>query len=133
MEVKKAYVALKNLGDIFSIIEETLALNPNTQVFIDKKIYGELRWNDRNYKVAHHNYAKSFHYLYDREDYSGGEEWLELSDGNLHGSKRIARGSFIGNTKEYMQLVQFSSSKVEKYVHFLSGFEQLLLILLKTE
>ena len=133
MEVKEVYVAKENLGDIFKIMEETLASNPNTQVFIDKEIYRELNRNGSNYNVSHHNYAKGFHYYHDREDYCGGEEWLELSDGHLYGSKGIARGSFIGNTEEYMQLVEFSSSKIENYTHFLSGFEQLLLILLKTE
>lgn len=74
---------------------------------------------------------KGFHYHHDYENF-GGEEWLALSEGSYL-DKTIARGSFISNCKEYMQLVEFHSSKVKNYTHYLTGFEQLLFIRFEAE
>lgn len=135
MNVKEVYVTREKLADIFGIIESVLSTRPNTQVFVDNKIYEELLKNGLNYHVSPHNYMKTGHYSYNHENSFGGEKWLELTDGPMYrrGSQKIASASFIDNTKEYMQLVEFRSSKVKSYVHYLAGFKQLLLILLKTE
>ena len=131
MKIKQAYVTRENPAEIFSIIEDVLSTGPNTQVFVDDKIYRELRRNGSNYNVYSHNYSKGFHYEHD-EDNFGGEEWLALTKG-CYFDKVIARGSFIRNCNEYMQLVEFNSSKVRNYTHYLTGFKQLLLILFKPE
>lgn len=39
MKIKKAFVTRENPAEIFLIIEDTLSTRPNTQVFIDDKIY----------------------------------------------------------------------------------------------
>ena len=129
MEIKEVFVARENPADIFSIIEEVLSTNPDTQVFIDDNIFEELRRNGSNYHVYSCNIMKGFHYYTD-EDNCGGEEWLALSEGFAF-DKCIATASFISNCKEYMQLVKFHSSKVKDYTHYLTGFKQLLLILFK--
>ena len=130
MEIKQAFVTRENPAEIFSIIEDVLSLTPDTQVFVDKQIYDELRKKGSDYNVFPHNYMKSHHYNVNNDNF-GGEEWLELSEGGFDGE--IARGSFISNCKEYMQLVTFKSSKVEDYTHFVTGFKQLLLIQFKPE
>lgn len=104
---------------------------PNTQVFIDDKIYEELERNGSDYNVYSYNYMKEYHYRHDDDNF-GGEEWLALSEG-CYFDKVIARGSFISNCNEYMQLVGFQSSKVKDYTHYLTGFKQLLLIRFKPE
>ena len=126
MKIKQAFVTRENPAEIFSIIEDVLSKEINTQVFIDNEIYYELRRNGRNYHVYQHNCCKGFHYMHD-EDNFGGEDWLALSTGCAF-DKNIARGSFIGNSTEYMQLVEFHSSKVKDYTHYFAGFKQLLLI-----
>lgn len=131
MKVKKVYVTRKNPAEIFSLIEQELSTKPNTQVFIDYKIYEELQKNGSDYHVYSYNYMKGYHYYHDDDDF-GGEEWLALSEG-CYFDKVIARGSFICNAKGYMQLVNFDSSKVKDYTHYWAGFHQLLLILLKPE
>ena len=126
MKIKQAFVTTKNPVEIFSIIEDTLSTRPNTQIFVEDALYRELRWNGwkyEKYRVSSPNYVKGFHYYHDSEG-DGGERWLAL----FEGSNLLARGSFIGNCKEYMQLVEFHSSKVEEYIHYLNGFKQLLLI-----
>lgn len=131
MKVKQVFVTRKNPAEIFSIIEDVLLTEFNTQVFIDDKIYEELRRNGSDYNVYTNNYMKGFHYHHDYENF-GGEEWLALSEGSYL-DKNIARGSFISNCKEYMQLVEFHSSKVKDYTHYLTGFKQLLLIRFEAE
>ena len=131
MKVKEVYVTRENPAEIFSIIERQLSIRPNTQVFIDYKIYEELKRNDSVYHVWQNNYLKGYHY-YHNDDNFGGEEWLTLYEEG-HFDKKIAIGSFISNSKEYMQLVNFDSSKVKDYTHYLAGFKQLLLILFKPE
>ena len=126
MKIKQAFVTRENPAEIFSIIEDVLSTRPNTQVFVDDKIYEELRRNGSDYNVYSHNYMKGFHYQHDDDNF-GGEEWLALSEG-CYFDKVIARGSFISNCNEYMQLVEFHSSKVKEYTHYLAGFKQLLLI-----
>ena len=131
MKIKKAFVTRENPAEIFLIIEDTLSTRPNTQVFIDEKIYEELRKNGSDYNVYSYNYMKGFHYWHNEYNF-GGEEWLSLSEGCYFDSV-IARGSFISNCKEYMQLVEFHSFKVKNYTHYLAGFKQLLLIRFKPE
>lgn len=131
MKVKKVYVTRENPAKIFSLIEQELSIEPNTQVFIDDKIYEELKRNGSDYHVYSDNYMKGYHYYHSDDDW-GGEEWLSLSERYAF-DKRIARGSFVSNSKEYMQLVNFDSSKVKDYTHYLAGFNQLLLILFKPE
>ena len=132
MEVKTVLVSRDNPAEIFSIIENELVDNPNTQVFIGGEIFKKLRFGS-GYHVRTSNYSKCFHYAHD-EDNFGGEEWLELygekvldSEGYYH-QKTIARGSFISNCNKYMQLVEFHSSKIKRYCHYLTGFKKLLLI-----
>lgn len=103
MKIKKAFVTRENPAEIFSIIEDVLSTRPDTQVFIDDKIYEELIRNGSDYNVYSHNYMKGFHYQHNDDD-SGGEEWLALSEGCYY-DKVIAKGSFISNCNEYMQLV----------------------------
>ena len=131
MKIKQAFVTRENPAEIFSIIEDVLSTRPNTQVFVDDKIYEELSRNGSDYNVYSHNYTKRFHYHVDNDNF-GGEEWLALSEG-CYFDKVIARGSFISNCNEYMQLVEFHSSKVKEYIHYCSGFKQLLLIRFKPE
>ena len=131
MKIKKAFVTRENPAEIFSIIEDVLSRKPNTQVFVDNNIYNELRRNGTDYKVYSENYAKGFHYWHD-EDNFGGEQWLVLSEGYKF-DKTIARASFIGNSNDYKQLVEFNSQKVKEYIHYLAGFKQLLLIQFKDE
>ena len=131
MKIKQTFVTRENPAEIFSIIEDVLSTRPNTQVFVDDKIYEELSRNGSDYNVYSHNYFKRFHYQHDNDNF-GGEEWLALSEG-CYFDKVIARGSFISNCNEYMQLVEFHSSKVKEYIHYCSGFKQLLLIRFKPE
>ena len=128
MEIKEVFVARENPADIFSIIEEELSTNPDTQVFIDNNIFYELRSHGRDYNVSSPNYSKCPHYCEEV-----GEHWLALQKGYIIFDKVIARGSFISNCNEYMQLVEFHSSKIKHYTHYLAGFNQLLLILVKSE
>lgn len=129
MKIKEAFVTLEKPTEIFSIIESTLSTNINTQVFVDTRIYDELMKNGWHSNVYSPNCEKTFHYWHD-SDNCGGENWLSLTTGGSEGSL-IAIGSFISNCKEYMQLVEFSSSKVNSYTHFLVRFKQLLLIKLR--
>ena len=124
--VKEFYILAKDPTRIFSIIEEELSKNINTQVFVDSKIFEELRKNGHKYHVHNPNYMKSWHYMHDKDNF-GGEEWLDLVE-ETDSNKTIARGSFISNCKDYVQLVEFESSKIEDYTHFLAGFDNLLFI-----
>lgn len=133
IEVKEVYVTRKNPTEIFLIIESTLAEEPNTQIFIDNEIYSLLEGrHGRDYNVYPSNFMKGFHYHHDDEDNYGGEEWLALTKGSFF-DKTIARGSFISNCKGYMQLVEFHSSRINEYTHYMTGFKQLLLILFEPE
>ena len=131
MKIKQAFVTRENPAEIFSIIEKELSQKPDTQVFIDNEIYEELCRNGSDYNVYSPNYVKRFHYQHDVDNF-GGEEWLALSEG-CYFDKVIARGSFISNCNKYMQLVEFHSSKVKEYIHYCSGFKQLLLIHFESE
>lgn len=138
MKVKEISVPRSDATRIFTVIEEELSTNPNTQVFVDYRIYKDLRVNHWDYGISLPNIVKGFHYYHD-SDNSGGEDWLVLNGnqsytdgcGCFH-AHEVARGSFIYNCKDYMQLVDFKSAKVDSYTHYLMGFEQLLLIQFET-
>ena len=126
MKVNEVRVERRNPAEIFSIIEYELANEPNTQVFISNEIYHELRENNIKYHIFFPNYLKGYHYFHDRDNF-GGEVWLKLTKGNAS-AEEIARASFISNNTDYMQLVDFKSSKIKDYTHYLRGFEKLLII-----
>ena len=121
MKVKEAFIPRDNPAKIFSIIEDFLSEELNTQVFIDEEIYQELNRNGCNYHVNSPNCSSGFHYGDD------SVRFLELHEGNWM-SKSLALGSFVCNCQKYMQLVSFNASKVKKYTHYCVGFKQLLLI-----
>ena len=129
MEVKQVYVTRENPGKIFSIIEDELLEQINTQIYVKNEIYLAMSKNGYNYHVFSKNYTKGYHYYHtnDENGYFGGEKWLELSEGCAF-DKEIARASFISNNNEYMQIVDFNSSKIPNYKHYLVGFQKLLLI-----
>ena len=51
MKIKQAYVTRENPAEIFLLFFDVLSTGPNTQVFVDDKIYRELRRNGSNYNV----------------------------------------------------------------------------------
>lgn len=142
MNVSEIYLGTKDFAKIFSIIEKTLAEEPNTQIFVDDKIYNELRQNGASYNVFQHQYELSGHYRDDGcnrtelwnslfNGYSRSiEVWLSLHEGHCF-SKEIARACFNSNCKGYKQVVRFNSEQIRDYQHFIAGFKQLLLILAK--
>ena len=130
MEIKKVLVTREKAEEIFSVIEEVLLENAETQVFVKTEIYDELRWKGSEHHVFPHNIEKCYHYYED--DGVGGEEWIVQSKG-CYFDDCIACGSFIANTTDYMQLVEFHSPKIKDYTHYLTGFKQLLMIELKPE
>ena len=127
MKVKQAFVPLNKPSEVFTIIEDTLSTRPNTQIFVDNKIYERIR--GRFYSP---NIVDGYHYYHDLDDgsYYTIVHWYRKEDRKNHQTYNI---SFVSNTDEYMQVVNFSSPKVQKYTHYNAGFKQLLLILVKTE
>lgn len=129
MNVKEAYISIGNEEEIFCIIAETLKGNLNTQVYVATEVFGELDRNGHNHHVFKTNYYKTFHYSHDGDNF-GGETWYQLTAGNAF-SETIARASFISNCQGYGQLVQYVGEGIKEYTHYISGFEQLLLIYYK--
>lgn len=126
MKVKELYVSLENPVEVFTIIENVLNDNRNTQVYVADAIIECLNQKGKEYHIYCPNYLKTHHYNVDNDNF-GGEDWYELTEGYVF-DKTIAKASFIGNCIGYEQLVEFKSKKVKKYTHFSVGFEQLLLI-----
>lgn len=126
MKVNEVCVERKNSAEIFSIIEYELTNEPNTQVFISDEIYHELSNNRIKHHVFFPKYLKGCHYYHDKNDH-GGEVWVKLTKGNAS-AEEIARASFVSNSIDYMQLVNFKSRKIKNYTHYLRGFEKLLII-----
>lgn len=128
MKVKQAFVTLDKPTEIFTLIEDTLSTRPNTQIFIDEKIYDKIRGTVYSPNML----DNGRHYYSDHYDGSSYDSvrWFKWNDKK---NNATYYASFVSNTEEYMQLVNFSSPKVEKYTHYMAGFKQLLLILVKTE
>ena len=119
MKVKQAYVTREKPEEIFSIIEDTLSSEPNTQVFVDKKIYNQLCA-----KIYSPNILDTTYHYFENQ-----VKWFEICDRK---SKLLSHASFVSNTEEYVQLVEFISPKFdEEYIHYFAEFRQLLLILVK--
>ncbi len=127
MKIKQAFVPLEKPTEIFTIIEDTLSKRPNTQIFIDEKLYDRICGTV--YSPNKSNRGQQ-HYYYNHYDGSCYDvvEWFELDDRKNNATYCV---SFVPNTKEYMQVVNFSSPKVKEYTHYMAGFKQLLLILVK--
>ena len=130
MEIKQVLVTREKPEEIFSVIEKELLENAETQVFVETEVYDVLRWHGTEHHVYYHNLEKCYHY-YD-DDGVGGEDWIVLTKGCYH-DDCIACGSFIANTTDYMQLVEFHSPQIEQYTHYLTGFKCLLLVAFKEE
>ena len=76
MKVKEAFIPRDNPAKIFSIIEDFLSEELDTQVFIDEEIYNELNRNSCDYHVHSPNCHGGFHYGEDRVHF------LELKESN---------------------------------------------------
>lgn len=126
MEIIKAFVTREKLVEVFSIIDKELLKEPNTQVYIENNIYYSLRKLGYKNNIYCYNFLKGSHYACSEDGFEK-EEWIGLSDGCFL-DKVIAKASFVSNCNEYKQLVQFNSSEVKDYKHFLTGFKKLLLI-----
>lgn len=126
MEVKQLYVTRQNPREIFQLIENELLIQKDTQIFIDKEIYLNLAKKGYEHSVFWNNCLKGTHYYHDDDNF-GGEEWFSLTNGCAYDTI-LARISFIANTSEYMQVVNFYSANVKSYTHYHFGFKQLLLI-----
>ena len=87
MEVKQVYVTWKNPSKIFSIIEDELLEQINTQIYVKNEIYLAMRKNGYNYHVFSQNYTKGYHY-YHTDDENG-----YLSNLNLNQTKIWTRES----------------------------------------
>ena len=70
MEVKQVYVTWENPSKIFSIIEDELLEQINTQIYVKNEIYLAMRKNGYNYHVFSQNYTKGYHY-YHTDDENG--------------------------------------------------------------
>ena len=133
-KVKETYVTRKNPAEIFSVIENFLSDNIDTQIFVDNEIYKELKYHGHDFNVYQANYENSSHY---HSHYHGGCKFsitdsFKLTSGCFF-DKEIAHASFVQQTKEYNQLIDFASSKIKDYAHFHVGFKQLLFIHFEAE
>ena len=125
MEFKQAFVSLNRPAEVFNVIEDTLSEQPNTQIFVANKLYDRIRGRFYN-----PNIISGFHYYSDPRDNYTLVDWFYKIDIKNNHEYHV---SFVANTEEYMQVVNFSSPKVKNYTHYMVGFKQLLLILVKTE
>lgn len=121
MKIIEMKVPLEKAEKIFYIIEKVLEENINTQIQIDNCIVEELRKNKAKHGIHLSKMCTTRHY--NPED----EKWFVYNEENSF-SHAIARASFIGNSLNYQQLVQYKSEKILNYKHFMVNFEQLLLI-----
>ena len=80
MEVKQVYVTWENPSKIFSIIEDELLEQINTQIYVKNEIYLAMRKNGYNY---HWNEKHLFFYHYYHTDDENGY----LSNLNLNQTK----------------------------------------------
>lgn len=119
MNVIEEAVSIKEAVKVFGIIEKVLKKQMSTQVIMANALYEELYHNGPKYNVHHSHLVKTSHY-------NEGEEWLKYSTDDLF--DRAA--SFIPNSTDYMQLVQFKSDKLN-YTHFKEGFKHFLIIEVK--
>ena len=87
MEVKQVYVTWENPSKIFSIIEDELLEQINTQIYVKNEIYLAMRKNGYNYHVFSQNYNKGYHY------YHTDDENVYLSNLNLNQTKIWTRES----------------------------------------
>ena len=129
MKIEERFVALDNASEIFSIIADVLKSNPDTQVYVSKELIHEFGHNSAKHHVFSFNGLKTHHYRVNHDNF-GGEDWYGLTTG-CYFDTVICSASFITNCLGYQQLVEFKSDNVKEYIHFCSGFEQLLLIEVK--
>ena len=129
MKIEERFVALDNASEIFHIIEDVLRSNPDTQVYVSKELIHEFNHNSAKHHIFSFNGLKTYHYNVDDDNF-GGEDWYGLTTGSFFASL-ICSASFITNCDGYQQLVEFKSKNVKEYIHFCSGFKQLLLIEVK--
>lgn len=128
MQVKNAYVSRDNLAEVFSIIEDALITEPNTQVHVENALFEELKMNGNDVGVELELMPRSGHYY---SDGLSGEIIFSVNENHWYGVK-TAVISFINNSSTHMQVVLFKSTKMKnEYFHVKAGFESLLLIGLK--
>lgn len=114
------YEALK----IFSIIDEVLTENRNTQIFVDSDLFFELLQNGKksNVKETYCDNA-TYHYAENRI------RWLKYFIKNEEGEEKIINvASFVYNSFNYVQIVEFSSNNFARYVHSCEKLDQILII-----
>lgn len=103
---------------IFDIIEEVLKENRNTQVFVESYLFSELLINGENVNVIEtYCYNATYHYVDNRI------KWLKYEREN---TRSVA--SFVYNSFNYLQVVEYFCKSFERYVHSCEKIEQILII-----
>ena len=122
--LKQITLSLKKVEQLASIIEEELIQCMDTQIFVEQDFFDEIWKND----VEHHIYRDYYkywdsgsHYGDDCEEKYGFHKDHAFSDLN-------AQIHFVSNCNGYHQLCLFSSKQIKKYIHYLHGMKQIIII-----
>ena len=118
MKLIEKYLDLYDSVKIFEIIEEVLEENRNTQVFVDSDLFSELLTNGKKVNVKEtYCYNATYHYVENRI------KWLKYEKEDI---RSVA--SFVYNSLNYLQVVEYFCKSFERYVHSCEKIEQILII-----
>ena len=118
--IKEINLKKEQVERIFTMIEKILKQNPNSQIYIEKPLFFEIKNNGKAHNIYHHKYVGTYHYR-ENEEYICA---LQENGGNL---REIVRLGFTFNSSDFVQVTECKSKVIKNYVHYCTGMNQIVI------
>ena len=121
--IKKVPLKVQELGNLREILYKELAKSRDVQVFIEKSLYDEIRFNYFDYNMSPETDETTGHY----EDYI--QNVYEFQDAKNRSEGLIG---FVENCQGFMQVTMFKTEWLN-YIHYKYGMNRILIICKQNE
>ena len=123
MIMKRVPLKLSELGKLRNVIVDLLFKEKDVQVFVDKKLFEEIRYNFFDYDMEPAEEGESRHYASSMQHFYSFLNKKGRVEGHI---------AFIENAKDVMQVSEFQDGNF-KYIHYLCGMRKVVIICEKKE
>ena len=123
MIIKRVPLKLSEMGKLRDVLVNELFKNKDVQIFLEKKLFDELKYNYFDYDLEPADEEESRHYAPNMQHFY-----------SILGKRGKVEGQvvFIENSKDFMQVSKFKDGNFE-YIHYLCGMRKVVVISEKKE
>ena len=123
MIIKRVPLKLSELGKLRNLLLNELFKCKDVQIFIEKKLFDEIKYNYFDFDMEPEDEKESRHYAANIQHCYAFLNKVGRVDGHI---------AFIENAKGYMQVIKFQDGNFE-YVHYINGMGKVIILNEKKE